>query len=68
MELWWNQREIYLIESRIFKKKVYGMMYQRLASIGAILIERRGEMFSQNSQKLCQEETLEQNDGGTRGQ
>ena len=51
MELWWNQREIYLIESRIFKKKVYGMMYQGLASIGAMVIERRGEMFSQNDQK-----------------
>src|SRR5437764_14061415 len=45
---WGNQRDFWQIESRIFKGKVYPMMYQQLAFIEAMIIERRGEMFSQS--------------------
>ena len=42
---------------RIFKRDMYPMMYQELASMGIMVIERGGEMFSQSIKKLPQEKT-----------
>ena len=43
-----NQKVMWLTQLRIFKRNMYSMMYQGLAPVGDMAIDREVDMFSQN--------------------
>ena len=61
-----NQGDYWQTELGIFERNMYPMMYQELASMGVMVIERGGEMFPQSIKKSPKEETSDWNDRGTR--
>ena len=58
---------MWLTEVEISKRTMHPMIYQQLAPIGTIVIEKSSEIFCQNIKKGYLGATLKQNSEGTRG-